>query len=77
VEIEKNECDDEMGDMIGAVVIFKENTEKLNTSEHQLKIAMEDAKNANQAESIVVARMSHELRTPLNAILGLANILKK
>ncbi|ABV67059.1 two-component sensor histidine kinase [Aliarcobacter butzleri RM4018] len=77
VEIEKNEFDDEMGDMIGAVEIFKENTEKLITSEHQLKIAMEDAKNANQAKSIFLARMSHELRTPLNAILGFANILKK
>ncbi|MDN5046216.1 hybrid sensor histidine kinase/response regulator, partial [Aliarcobacter butzleri] len=51
VEIEKNEFDDEMGDMIGAVEIFKENTEKLITSEQQLKIAMEDAKNANQAKS--------------------------
>ena len=77
VEIEKNEFDDEMGDMIGAVEIFKENTEKLITSEHQLKIAMEDAKNANQAKSIFLARMSHELRTPLNAILGFADILKK
>ena len=46
-------------------------------SEHQVKLAMEEAKNANQAKSIFLARMSHELRTPLNAILGFANILKK
>ena len=77
VEIEKNKFDDEMGDMIGAVEIFKENTEKLISGEQQLKLAIEDAKNANKAKSIFLARMSHELRTPLNAILGFANILKK
>lgn len=76
-EIEKNKFDDEMGDMIGAIEVFKENTQKLISSEHQLKIAMEDAKNANKAKSIFLARMSHELRTPLNAILGFTNILKK
>ncbi len=77
VELEKNKYDDEMGDMIGAVEIFKNNTEKLISSEHQLKLAMENAKSANQAKSIFLARMSHELRTPLNAILGFSNILKK
>jgi signal transduction histidine kinase/DNA-binding response OmpR family regulator len=77
VEIEKNKYDDEVGDMIGAVEIFKQNTEKLVTGEHQLKQAMEDAKSANQAKSIFLARMSHELRTPLNAILGFTNILRK
>lgn len=77
VEIEKNKYDDEVGDMIGAVEIFKDNTEKLISSEHQLKLAMQDAENANKAKSIFLARMSHELRTPLNAILGFTNILKK
>ncbi|MDD2888169.1 MAG: ATP-binding protein [Aliarcobacter sp.] len=77
IELEKNKFDDEMGDMIGAVEIFKENTEKLISGEQQLKLAIEDAKNANKAKSIFLARMSHELRTPLNAILGFANILKK
>jgi signal transduction histidine kinase/DNA-binding response OmpR family regulator len=77
VEIEKNKYDDEVGDMIGAVEIFKDNTQKLISSEHQLKLAMQDAENANKAKSIFLARMSHELRTPLNAILGFTNILKK
>ena len=77
VELEKNKYEDEVGDMIGAVSIFKKNTEKLIESEHQLKIAMEDANSANRAKSIFLARMSHELRTPLNAILGFSNILKK
>jgi signal transduction histidine kinase/CheY-like chemotaxis protein len=77
VEIEKNKYDDEVGDMIGAIEVFKDNTQKLISSEHQLKLAMEDAKNANKAKSIFLARMSHELRTPLNAILGFTTILKK
>ncbi|WP_428025915.1 response regulator [Arcobacter sp.] len=77
VDLEKNKYEDEVGDMTGAVLIFKENTEKLIKSEQQLKIAMEDAKSANRAKSIFLARMSHELRTPLNAILGFSNILKK
>ena len=77
IEIEKYKFDDELGDMVGAVEIFKDNTEKLVASEHQLKLAMEEAKNANKAKSIFLARMSHELRTPLNAILGFTNILKK
>jgi len=77
VDLERNKYDDEVGDMIGAVSIFKENTKKLIESEHQLKLAMEDAKSANKAKSIFLARMSHELRTPLNAILGFSNILKK
>lgn len=77
VEIDKNKFDDEVGDMIGAVEIFKDNTQKLLTSEHQIKQAMEEATTANKAKSIFLARMSHELRTPLNAILGFANILQK
>ncbi|MGE3300608.1 MAG: response regulator, partial [Arcobacter sp.] len=77
VEIDKNKFDDEVGDMIGAVEIFKDNTQKLLTSEHQIKQAMQEATTANKAKSVFLARMSHELRTPLNAILGFANILQK
>jgi len=77
VELEKNRYEDEVGDMIGAVNIFKENTQKLIQSEQQIKLAMEEANSANKAKSIFLARMSHELRTPLNAILGFSNILKK
>ena len=77
VELEKNKYQDEVGDMIASVQIFKDNTEKLIESEHQIKLAMEEATSANKAKSIFLARMSHELRTPLNAILGFANLLKK
>ena len=77
VEVDKNKYDDEVGDMIGAVQIFKDNTEKLIESEQQIKQAMQEATHANKAKSIFLARMSHELRTPLNAILGFANLLNK
>ena len=76
-ELEKNKYEDEVGDMIGAVQIFKDNTQKLLESEQQIKLAMREATNANKAKSIFLARMSHELRTPLNAILGFAGLLKK
>jgi CheY-like chemotaxis protein len=63
--------------MIGAVKVFKENTQKLIANEQKLKLASEDAKSANKSKSIFLARMSHELRTPLNAILGFSNLLTK
>lgn len=77
VQLDKNKYQDELGDMIGSVAIFKENTQKLISSEEQLKLAIDDARNANKAKSIFLARMSHELRTPLNAILGFSNLLSK
>jgi signal transduction histidine kinase/ActR/RegA family two-component response regulator len=77
VELEKNKYQDEVGDMIASVQIFKDNTEKLIESEHQIKLAMREATSANKAKSTFLARMSHELRTPLNAILGFANLLRK
>ena len=77
VDLDRNKYQDEVGDMIGSVAIFKENTQRLISSEEQLKLAISDARSANKAKSIFLARMSHELRTPLNAILGFSNLLSK
>ena len=77
VEIPKTQYNDEISDMLSSVEVFKENTKTLITREHQLEVAVNEAKNANQAKSAFLTRMSHELRTPLNAILGFTSIIKK
>jgi len=77
VELLETKNNDEISDMMGAVKIFKKNTQNLISSENKLRIAIDDARNANKAKSIFLARMSHELRTPLNAILGFASLISK
>jgi signal transduction histidine kinase/ActR/RegA family two-component response regulator len=52
-----------------------ERTTQLELANSDLELAIEEARNANQAKSAFLSSMSHELRTPLNAILGFAQIL--
>ena len=53
----------------------QERTMQLELANAELELAIEEARNANQAKSAFLSSMSHELRTPLNAILGFAQIL--
>lgn len=43
----------------------------------RLKVARDQATEANRTKSTFLANMSHELRTPLNAIIGYSEILKE
>jgi signal transduction histidine kinase/integral membrane sensor domain MASE1 len=60
---------DPEGNIVAAVVIFRDVTEQ-RRKEDELRRAHETAAAANRAKSEFLAVMSHELRTPLNAIGG-------
>ena len=59
-------------------ILLKSDTTEIQRKQIQqnerLKLALEEAKQANVAKTAFLSRMSHEIRTPMNAIIGLDNI---
>lgn len=59
-------------------IVLKSDTTSIHNERmrrnEQLRIALEEARQANVAKTAFLSRMSHEIRTPMNAIIGIDNI---
>lgn len=54
---------------------LRQNIEKLEKTQADLKVAKELAEASVKAKSEFLSKMSHEIRTPMNAIMGMAHLL--
>ncbi len=54
----------------------RERTDELHRANADLRLALEEARQAAKAKGEFLAVMSHELRTPLNGVLGFAQLLE-
>ena len=62
-------------------ILLKSDTTEIQKEQmernEQLRVALDEAKQASVAKTAFLSSMSHEIRTPMNAIIGLGNIALK
>ncbi|WP_338027140.1 histidine kinase dimerization/phospho-acceptor domain-containing protein [Colwellia maritima] len=71
-----NQFTNEQGEVLGTITILQDVTVQQAT-QSALKLAKNQAENANQVKTQFLANMSHEIRTPINAIQGMMSLLTR
>lgn len=56
--------------------VLREEIKERERAENEMRIARDEAREANNAKTQFLSAMSHELRTPLNAILGFSQLIQ-
>ena len=62
---------------VRGVMVSLDDVTTLEQNKIDLRIAKDEADNANKAKSDFLANMSHEIRNPMNAIVGFTDILRR
>jgi signal transduction histidine kinase/DNA-binding response OmpR family regulator len=69
------EARDRSGDLARALKALDESSYRIQRLNHQLQLALQAAREAEELKARFAANISHELRTPLNLIVGFAALL--